>query len=189
MSNLPLDTSFIDKAIHFAVDAHAGTERRCKGYPYVIHCLEAMSIVATMTNDKEVLAAAAIHDTVEDTGITMDDIRREFGEKVAYIVYVDTVAAEEGDWIAQKKVAMDKIRNASRDAKIAALGDKLSNMRGIARDYRVKGDKVWDMFHAPGGKPDHIWHYQGLRDALRELEDTEAFKEFSSLIDEVFPQE
>lgn len=185
MANKPLDTAFIDKAIHFAVDAHAGTERRNKGYPYIIHCFEAMSIAATMTNDKDILAAAVLHDTIEDTGVTLEDLRREFGDKVAYIVDVDTVSSDNG-WIEEKKLAMDKIRNATRDAKIAALGDKLSNMRGIARDFKVKGDELWDMFHAPGGKPDHIWHYQGLKEALNELEDTEAYKEFARLVDEVF---
>ena len=75
MSNNPLDTSFVDKAIIFAVNAHAGTERRGKGFPYIIHPLEAVSIVATITSDPELLAAAALHDTVEDTDVTVDQIR------------------------------------------------------------------------------------------------------------------
>lgn len=75
MANHPLDTTLVDAAIRFAVDAHAGTERRGKGFPYVIHVLEAMSIVATMTSAPELLAAAALHDTVEDTDVTLDALR------------------------------------------------------------------------------------------------------------------
>ena len=67
MANKPLNTDFLDRAIIFAVKAHSGTERRGKGYPYIVHPLEAVEIVATMTKDQELLAAAALHDTVEDT--------------------------------------------------------------------------------------------------------------------------
>ena len=53
--NNPLDTSFFDKAVLFATEAHRGTERRGKGYPYIIHPMEAASIVASITNDPEML--------------------------------------------------------------------------------------------------------------------------------------
>ena len=66
MANEALDTQLLDRAIIFAVRAHAGTERRGKGFPYIVHPMEAVEIVATMTADQELLAAAALHDTVED---------------------------------------------------------------------------------------------------------------------------
>ena len=88
--NNPLDTTLVDSAIRFAVDAHSGTERRGKGFPYIIHPLEAMEIVATITNDPEMLAAAVLHDTVEDTDVTTEDIRKIFGERVARLVVSDT---------------------------------------------------------------------------------------------------
>ena len=52
----PLDTSLLDRAIRFAVEAHSGVERRGKGFPYIVHPMEAMAIVATMTPDQEILA-------------------------------------------------------------------------------------------------------------------------------------
>ena len=58
MANNPLDTTLLDKAIIFAVKAHSGTERRGKGFPYIVHPMEAMEIVSTITNDQELLAAA-----------------------------------------------------------------------------------------------------------------------------------
>ena len=64
------DSSLLDKAIVFASNAHKNTERKGKGFPYIAHPLEAMSIVASMTNDQELLAAACLHDVIEDTDIT-----------------------------------------------------------------------------------------------------------------------
>lgn len=190
MANKPLDTQLLDRAIIFAVKAHAGTERRGKGFPYIVHPMEAMEIVATMTPDQELLAAAALHDTVEDTDVTVEQIREEFGERIASLVAAESDVmvegvSEEDSWHARKKAAIDRLANASHDAKIVALGDKLSNMRAIARDYAVQGDKLWSLFHASDPK-DHEWHYRGLANSLRELDNTFAFKEFESLIDQVF---
>ena len=191
MANHPLDTTLVDAAIRFAVDAHAGTERRGKGFPYVIHVLEAMSIVATMTSDPELLAAAALHDTVEDTDVTLDRIREVFGARVASLVETETdiQLSEDGrqkTWRERKQAAIDRLAATSREAKMVALGDKLSNRRAIARDYRVKGDALWHIFHAPGGRADHAWHYRGLASSLSELSDTDAYREFTDLIERVF---
>ena len=190
MPNHPLDTELLDRAIIFAVRAHSGTERRGKGYPYIVHPLEAVEIVATITSDQELLAAAALHDTVEDTDVTLEQIRAEFGDRVAALVAdeSDTMPeglSEEESWHARKQASIDKLSQAGRDTKIVALGDKLSNMRAIARDYAIKGDELWSIFHSKDPK-EHEWRYRGLADALRELEDTFAYREFVKLIDQVF---
>ena len=189
MANNPLDTSLLDRAIEFAVRAHAGTERRGKGFPYIVHPMEAMEIVATMTSDQELLAAAALHDTVEDTPVTQGEIRAAFGDRIAELVASESDAQVEGSetdtWRARKQAGLQRLASASRDAKIVALGDKLSNMRAIARDYALQGDALWALFHAPDPS-DHAWRYHALADALRELEDTFAFREFEHLIHEVF---
>lgn len=190
MANKALDTDLLDRAIVFAVRAHAGTERRGKGYPYIVHPLEAVEIVATMTADQDLLAAAALHDTVEDTGVTVEQIRAEFGDRVASLVAEESDVMPEGlteeeSWHGRKQAAIDRLSRAAHDAKIVALGDKLSNMRAIARDYAVRGDELWNIFHVKDRK-EHEWHYRGLADALRELDGTFAFKEFETLINQVF---
>ena len=190
MANKPLDTSVLDRAIIFAVKAHAGTERRGKGYPYIVHPMEAVEIVSTMTKDQELLAAAALHDTVEDTDVTIEQIREEFGDRVAELVASESDempagVSEEDSWHSRKQAAIDRLAKASHDAKMVALGDKLSNMRAIARDYAVKGDALWNIFHAKDPK-DHEWHYRGLANSLKELEGTFAYQEFVKLIDQVF---
>ncbi len=186
-----IDSSLVDKAINYAVMAHRNVERRGKGFPYIIHPLEAMSIVATITSDQELLAAAALHDVVEDTDHTLEEIRKEFGDKVAELVKAESDSvvenmSEEDSWRMRKQAAIDRLTATSHDAKIVALGDKLSNMRAIAQDYASLGDELWHRFHAPNGRPDHEWHYRGLATALDELRDTRAHQEFCLLIDEVF---
>jgi myo-inositol-1(or 4)-monophosphatase len=190
MANKPLDTALLDRAIVFALRAHAGTERRGKGFPYIVHPLEAVTIVATMTSDQELLAAAALHDTVEDTDVTIDQIRAEFGDRIASLVAADSDMPvqdmnAEDSWYVRKQAAIDRIAASSHDAKIVAMGDKLSNMRAIARDYAMQGDALWNLFRVKNRK-DHEWHYRGLAEALRELQDTFAYKEFEQLINQVF---
>lgn len=193
MGNKYIDSTLLDKAIIFAVKAHANTERRGKGFPYIVHPLEALEIVATITPDQEIQAAAVLHDTVEDTDVTLEQLRAEFGERVAKLVEEESDSnipgfSDDMSWRERKQMALDRLRGAEYDAKIVAMGDKLSNMRAMARDYRVLGDKLWERFHAPNGMADHSWRYHALADAFSELSETEAFKEFSKLVNEIFPQ-
>ena len=190
MPNHPLNTDLLDRAILFAVRAHAGTERRGKGFPYIVHPMEAVSIVATMTADQELLAAAALHDTVEDTDVTVEQLAAAFGPRVAKLVEEESDAFVEGlseaeSWHTRKQAAIDRLSRASREAKMVALGDKLSNMRAIARDYAEKGDSFWSLFHV-SDRSEHEWHYRGLADALKELDGTFAYREFIDLINQVF---
>ncbi len=190
MANKPLDTQLLDKAIIFAVKAHSGTERRGKGFPYIVHPMEAVEIVSTMTSDQELLAAAALHDTVEDTYVSIEMIRNEFGDRIADIVEAESDKgipgkSDKASWHERKQAAIDRLAKASFETKTVALGDKLSNMRAIARDYSVKGDELWKIFTTKDRK-DHEWHYRGLAESLRELKETFAYKEFERLIEQVF---
>ena len=189
-ANASLDTSLLDRAINFAVRAHAGSERRGKGFPYIVHPLEAVAIVATMTPDQEILSAAALHDVVEDADVTVEELRAAFGDRIAGLVAweSDVVLAElseEDSWPLRKQAAIDRLAAAPRDAKIVALGDKLSNMRAIARDYAVQGDALWNLFHVKD-RSAHAWHYDGLAASLSELSETFAYQEFVTLINRVF---
>ena len=182
-----MDTSLLDRAILFAVQAHAGTPRRGKGFPYIVHPMEALAIVATMTDDQELLAAAVLHDVVEDTDITLDELRSQFGERVADLVDTESDRFGEGkDWRTRKEESLKRLREASRDGKIVAMGDKLSNMRAIARDFTTKGEVFWDLFHIKE-KSVHAWRYHALLDALSDLSDTYAYQEFDFLVNRVFP--
>ena len=188
--NKPLDTDLFDRAAAFALRAHAGTERRGKGFPYIIHPMEAAAIVASETSDPELLAAAILHDVVEDTPVTLEEIQRAFGARVASLVAAESDTpvpdvSEHESWYARKQEAIRRLRTASREAKLVALGDKLSNLRAIARDHAQRADGIWELFHVTDREA-HEWHYRGLADALSELSGTYAYAEFLRLIEEVF---
>lgn len=193
MSSHRIDTSLFDRAVAFAVRAHAGTERRGQGFPYVIHCMEAASIVSTMTADPELLAAAVLHDVVEDTPCTVEDLRAEFGDRVAELVEAESEQPVPGmspaaSWKERKTAAMQRLAAAPRDVQVVAMGDKLSNLRAIARDYEAQGSKTWQKFHCTDPAA-HAWRWRGLEEVFRScLGDTAAFLEFTKLVNHVFRQ-
>ena len=80
-----LDVDLIARAYAFGKEAHAG-QKRLSGEAYMTHCLEVAKILTELHLDSYSIAAGLIHDVVEDTGITIDVIRKEFGEDVAAIV-------------------------------------------------------------------------------------------------------
>ncbi len=190
MGEKKMDTSFLDKAINFAVKAHSGVERRGKGFPYIVHPLEAVAIVATITKDQEVLAAAALHDVIEDTKYTEEDIRKEFGDRVAKLVSSESDIVIEGkseadSWQDRKRYAIDRLKKLDRDSKIVAIGDKLSNARAMLMDYRSLGEELWNKFHVTDPKL-HKWHYEGLLDSFSEISDTYAYEEFKNIVEKLF---
>jgi myo-inositol-1(or 4)-monophosphatase len=188
--NKPLDTQLFDKALKFATDAHSGTERRGKGFPYIIHPMEAVAIVATITSDQELLAAAILHDTVEDTDATFEQIRELFGERVATLVHHETAPLpSNAPWRTRKQSQVDLIASAPRDSKIVAIGDKLSNLRAIASDFKQIGDELWKRFSAPNGMEDVAWYYRKLSVALSDLDGTLPYQEFLKLLEETFGPE
>ena len=105
-----------DKAIVFATKAHSGSFRKGTTTPYIVHPMEASAIVATMTDDKIILAAAVLHDVVEDTDYTIDDIVKEFGEDVARLVSAESEdkrdnLPSEATWKIRKQETLDYLKD------------------------------------------------------------------------------
>ena len=188
-----IDTGLIDRAICFATKAHEGIVRKGSDLPYIIHPLEAMAIVATMTSDQELMAAALLHDVVEDAGITIDEISREFGPRVAELVDAETDREVPGlthvkSWQQRKQATIDRLAAADRDTQMVALGDKLSNMRAMVRHLRQVGDRLWQRFNEKDPAR-HAWYYRQLAASLAPLSGTDAYREFTELVEQVFPSD
>ena len=189
------DTSLFEKAVEFAMHAHSGVFRRGKTIPYIVHPLEAALIVSTIAEDQELMAAAVLHDTVEDTSVTLEDIKREFGERVSTIVDILTDRYDPSHvaldppiaWHMRKADSLDRISRAPREAQIVVLGDKLSNMRAIARDAEINGDYLWSTFRA-GSRESLGWYYLGLAAALKGISDLPQYKEFEELTTKWFAE-
>lgn len=183
--------TLLDRAILFAVKAHAGAVRRDGHTPYILHCTETAAIAATMTQDQEVLAAAVLHDVVEDTKVTVKTLETEFGSRVAQLVgsMSENKRPElppEDTWLVRKEETIAALEE-STDLAVAQLylADKLSNLRGIARDYEEYGDDLWEFFHQKS-RAKQSWYYYRLETALEKLSDTDAFREFHRLRVRVF---
>ena len=124
----------IEKAIQFAVSAHSGAKRKGKNRPYILHPVEVMTIVAGLTEDEEVMAAAVLQDVVEDTVIGPDVVRKGFGERVMQRVMAESEdkmrdIPAESSWRARKLATISHLGELGRDEKLICLGDKLSNLR------------------------------------------------------------
>ena len=180
----------LDRAIVFATEAHEGQFRKGTQIPYILHPMEAAAIVGTMTTDNEVIAGAVLHDVVEDTDTTIDDIQDMFGDRVAFLVYSESENKRENlsaqsTWKIRKQETLDHLKKAPLDVKMITLGDKLSNIRAIYRDYNTIGDALWQRFNQKD-KNEHAWYYGSFTETLSELGDTAAYKEYCELVKKIF---
>ena len=186
-----IDMDLLEKSIAFALRAHEGQVRKKSGIPYILHPMEAATIASTLTDDREVLAAVMLHDTVEDTDTTLDEIRREFGERVAQLVKGETEneypeLTREESWKLRKEESLQRLRaNDDASVKIMWISDKLSNARSLFRIYEERGDEMWKLFHQKD-KSVQEWYYRSVADALKELSDTPAYREYVVLINLIF---
>ena len=122
----------IEKAIAFAAKAHEGQFRKGTSRPYIVHPLEVSEIVSQMTEDEEVIAAAVLHDTIEDCeGITEEVLRQEFGARVASMV-VHESEDKTKSWKERKSATIEYLKHAPRELQYIGLADKLSNIRDIS---------------------------------------------------------
>lgn len=174
----------VEKAAAFAAKAHEGMFRKGSRVPYIVHPMEAAAIVSAFTEDEEVLAAALLHDVIEDTKVTREMLEREFNSRVAELVGQESEDKSKS-WKERKGSTLEHLKHASWEIKVLALGDKLSNMRCTARDYLAVGDQVWQRFNEKQ-KAMHAWYYWGIADALKELSGHLYYQEYILLCEKVF---
>ena len=174
----------VQKAIDFATKVHEGQYRKGTDRPYIVHPMEVGKIVSTMTQDEEIISAAILHDTIEDTGVTYEDLKQEFGTRVA-----DLVAAESEDksktWIERKGHTLEHLKTASQAEKILTMADKLSNIRSMARDYLLVGEELWQRFNMKD-REKQAWYYTSMIDLLKDLNETPEYQEYVRLCGKVF---
>ena len=181
----------LKEAILFAAERHGNAPRKGKEKLYFFHPMEAASIVGNLTSDEEVIAAAVLHDTLEDTGTTPEELLERFGSRVLELVQAETEERDPGvskeqSWQERKDATITRIGKASREERMICLGDKLSNIREIARDYDQLGEKLWERFNQKD--PALIGKYYGDILALMEEEfgDIPETREYRRHLEEVF---
>lgn len=176
----------IEEAVAFARKAHAGAVRKGTNIPYITHPLEAAVIVSLMSDDPELVAAALLHDVIEDAGVTAGELEAQFGSRVAQLVVAESEDKTKS-WYERKSATIEHLKGAEKEIKILTLGDKLSNLRCTAKDHLLVGEDVWLRFHEKD-KLKHKWYYGGI---LRELGDMDmgeypSYQEYKQLYHRVF---
>ncbi|MBQ3519826.1 MAG: HD domain-containing protein [Clostridia bacterium] len=178
-------------AVQFAAQKHNTQRRKGTDIPYLLHPMEVAAIVGTITSDPCILAAAVLHDVVEDTDATPEEICEMFGARVAQLVAAesenkkkDRPAAE--TWMLRKQETINALQNTTDIAvKMICLGDKLSNLRSFKRDYTELGTVFFQRFNQKDPQM-HRWYHRNIADAMPELMHTDAWKEYDALIRTVF---
>lgn len=174
----------IAEAAAFAAKAHEGVFRKGTNIPYITHPMETAVIVSGFTDDEEIIAAALLHDVVEDAGVTGEELERQFGARVSKLVMEETEDKKKS-WMERKQRTLDCLKHGDREKKILALGDKLSNMRCTARDYLIMKDAVWQRFNEKD-KNRQAWYYWGIADALGDFKGNLYYEEYCMLCEAVF---
>lgn len=181
--------TLVSRAVEFAAKSHDGAVRKGTSIPYIVHPMEAAAIAASITDDPEILAAALLHDVIEDCGVSAETLCSLFGARVAEIVAAESEEKDDRpreSWDRRKQTALDRLAACGRAEKIVALADKLSNMRAIRRDYDMYGEALFFRFHQHD-KRRHAWYYRGCAALMKsELGDTAAYRELVGLIGYVF---
>ncbi len=136
----------LEKAILYATRAHAGQIRKGTQTPYIVHPFTVSMILHEQGCDEDVVVSGLLHDTVEDTVVTLEDIESEFGRRIAKIVGFVTEPDKSLPWETRKTWMLDSIKNAPLEAKCVSCADKLHNLTTLMQTHEKVGDKVWDYF-------------------------------------------
>ena len=181
----------VSEAIVFATKAHDGMRRKKSEVPYILHPMEAAVIVGTMTADQNLIAAAALHDVVEDAGITLEEIEEIFGSRVRELVASETEdkrehLSAESTWRVRKEESLEVLRNTDDLGVLMVwLGDKLANMRSIYWEWKQKGDSMWQRFNQKD-PAQQAWYYRSIAEFTMPLSETPAWQEYKNLTEQVF---
>lgn len=133
MAAIIAEPALVAKALAFATEAHSSINqvRKYTGDPYIVHPVEVMEIVRSVPHTDEMLAAALLHDTIEDTPVTREEIQREFGDRVAALVMELTDQCHEGNRAARKAAEAVRLGTISPEAQTVKLADFISNTQSI----------------------------------------------------------
>jgi len=187
MTQVPPLTERFKRALDYATVVHGGQVRKGTAVPYVSHLLAVCGLVLEDGGDEDEAIAALLHDAVEDCGgpARLDDIRSQFGERVASIVQAcsDTDEDPKPPWEERKTRYIAHIRDASPEARRVSCADKVHNSRSILRDYRELGESLWKRFNASGDK--QLWYYRELVGAFRRPDATAIVGELDRIVSEL----
>jgi myo-inositol-1(or 4)-monophosphatase len=178
------------EAYEYSATAHRGQCRKGTKIPYFSHIITTMNYEVELTEDIEILQAAILHDTIEDTDVTFEKLKEKFGERVASLVKAETenkrfdMPANES-WEIRKSEGIERVKGGNMDVKLIVLADKTANLESLVREWRHVGDDVWRKFNQTDKKKQE-WYFKSIREHLMELRDTGVMKKFDEYVNILF---
>jgi (p)ppGpp synthase/HD superfamily hydrolase len=178
------------RAIRFAQRAHSGQYRKISKAPFIFHPLGVAWILIRNRYPWDLVVAAVLHDTVEDTFVTIEDIRNKFGDRISRLVESVTAPDIAGNWRQRKQTKLHRLEScsASDHRLILSAADSLYNLRSLRQDQATKGDEIWALLSAP--KLRQEWYFRSLdqlfADKLVYKPDRKLAREFHDEVVRVF---
>lgn len=149
------------EAIEFAALAHHGQLRKGSGVPYIIHPIFVMQKLIECKCSQDTIIAGLLHDVIEDTSYTADDIKSRFGDKVLKLVEFASEPDKSASWQVRKNHTMKVLKDCNDiEALSVVCADKLHNIITMKNDYNKIGEELWSRYNAP--KEKQKWYYQSL---------------------------
>lgn len=172
-----MDEIKLHNAIVYASEKHNGQVRKGTQIPYIAHILEVSNYLEWGGCEEDTVIAGILHDTIEDTDATVEELNELFGARVADLVAHETEDKTKS-WKERKQATIDGLKTAPMQVKQICCADKLSNIVSMYVDYSNVGEKLWERFNAP--KTEIAWYYKSVVQSMKELG---AFKPYILLQD------
>ena len=176
-----------EKAKLFAIKAHKGQIRKSdKEKPMIIHPINVANILSEYGYDDNVLAAAYLHDVIEDTKYTKEDLLKEFNEDIVSLVLGATEEDKSLSWEERKTITIDKVKDLDLRHKVVVCADKISNLEDMRIIFEVNGKRDFSAFKR--GFDKQKWYYTEVYNSLIYNEDKDyvMFSRLKLLIDDIF---
>lgn len=165
-------TPRVEYAIRKASVLHDGQKRKGSGaIPYVSHLFSVAAILSKYTDDESVIIAGLLHDSIEDTEYTKEELKREFGNKVASIVLGVTEEKTKNGikllWKERKDAYLELLRKGNEQSLMVAAADKIHNLQSVVNDFESTGETFWT--NRDHGKSDEQrWFFSEVLAILQE---------------------
>lgn len=156
-----LETSIQKSALNFAKQYHQGQVRKGTQIPYINHCMEVARILHKNGYSEDIVIAGLLHDTIEDTEATLEDLERLFGEEVSNLVkHVTEDKLPSLSWNERKVMYIKMLTDAPEGSVVISAADKLHNITETLEQFLKVGDAVFLKFNS--GKDNQKWFYRSL---------------------------
>jgi len=172
--------TLVEKAARVATVAHSGQVRKSDSSPYVVHPFMCAVKLLKYGCSEEVVAAALVHDVLEDTEMSESELREVLGDSVVDMV---VCLSEKKDllWEERKKGYVEMVRSASEEVKLVSLADKVHNMESVLFTHEKKGEAIWDAFNR--GKEQKLWFEELCLQMFKDTLDHPLVGEYEKLVE------